>query len=875
MQRHQFWPLHLLAFTRGARGTIPQSQLTTSVLTFPPRQQLHSDSDTCVFENTSPQRPLTWRAEPRRTDTVDDDELFHSHTVVNFSRKRSVRDGRGSNEQASEHGSKRHRHADWPEELAPARHEPVADEQVLSPARQSKFREASMTDRPSEKPPSMFTRNLDRSGELSMDDLMTQYHARNDKPLPPHPSAFAFGRDASSPERKRQSAQPAASTFSRDTQDDEGRGGGIFKLGKSMASAFNPLNVWFRFTTGWRVAVAKEDLEGEADVVKKKQELERQKSQAALVYAQMKQSGSLGGLGAHHSGAESATVVEYAKSVEKEGQRDSRISINASSRSSRDPFKRSSIPAAGDSPNKGPRHYGTSSFHDLKRVASAISLRRRSTSTSRSPEKEDVAAVEDEDTIRLPWSKSRGNVLELFGPDGAFGSGRESQSRSSLTEELDEFGTVRSRKQAKLTKRVSDLEAKLESARRELERALGTAPPVPSMTPIFKRRPLPRPERDSSSNRGFMPVLPTLLSESLLLPSPGASEAVSKYAELSAKMELKPDADETSVIATELSIKDEPPHGSAGNSLDMQRNEPLLKGDITGSPPAKESVPKTREREGAAANTALEPPAKKQRTTAEGSSPPSNSSNKTHKTSNKKKKKDKHSKVDKTYRPGSESNADDDAEWNQAQKQKPKRKSDQGMEENGHPKRVRISRLDTAPTPSPEDMGKRSQQRKSTVLRGPSPAAATGLTQQTHKDLPLAPLNAFAVARTSLDTVHEETGSFTIVIPAMSGAPRKPTAKPTGTTTTFDPYRSPNMESNSPSVGSTKRKRKVLTPKSMNRRKDRSLSPPPSSARFGTGSAEHEEDVAHPNDRQAPPSPRSKRNVLKNKSSFEWPEDVF
>ena len=292
---------------------------------------------------------------------------------------------------------------------------------------------------------------------------MSQYHTDNDKPLPPYPSSRTLPRFSRSPERKATFAPHSASTFSLDTQDEDAKGSGIFRFGRSMASAFNPLNVWSRFTTGWRAA--KEELVEEAEDAKKKDMLDRQKAQAAELYAQMKQSGNLEGLGAHASSTEPAFGADHAKRVRGESQRDSGISIDTAPRASVDTSKSSFLsqdPAAG----KSRRHSRTSSFHDLKRAASSISLHRRSASTSRSPEKEDMDTADDSSS-HLPRSKSRGNILE-----GALGSIRGIKSRNSLTEDVDEFGTVRSRKQVKLTKRVSNLEAKLEAARKELDRAL-------------------------------------------------------------------------------------------------------------------------------------------------------------------------------------------------------------------------------------------------------------------------------------------------------------------------------------------------------------------------------------------------------------------
>jgi hypothetical protein len=290
-----------------------------------------------IFENSSPQRPITSHGEPLPNDTVD--EVLHSNNVVNFSRKRELRDQGGPYSKKAEHGYKRQRHTKWPAQ-AGAQDTPRAKDRITSPSRVSKFHEGSMHDRPSAKPPSLFTRHFNKHVSASVDELMGQYYQDNDKPLPPYPtSRAARDRTTRSPQRKRESRemqedhvnQIAASMYSID--GSEAQAGSFFKFGKSMASAFNPVNVWSKFTTGWRSA--KEELVEEAEDAHKREMLERQKK-AEQAYAELKQAGKLGSQGSHMMNGAPVFTPGYTQPAKNENQRDSGISMDDDSRASGD-----------------------------------------------------------------------------------------------------------------------------------------------------------------------------------------------------------------------------------------------------------------------------------------------------------------------------------------------------------------------------------------------------------------------------------------------------------------------------------------------------------------------------------------------------------
>jgi hypothetical protein len=506
-----------------------------------------------------------------------------------------------------------------------------------------------------------------------------------------------------------------------------------------------------------------------------------------------------------------------------------------------------------ESPKKS-RHGRTPSFQNLKKMASEFSLHRRSVSSSRSPEKQDKS-MEDERLGGMRRSLSRSN---LFGAEDVFSSLRGSKSRNSLFEiPSDEFGSVRSKKgvvkQTKLTKRVSDLEAKLDSARRELDRALGNVPPVPVLSPpSVDRRPLPRLDaRHSDRGRSFVPALPTLLSESLLVQP---AQHINVTAPV-AMADILHSEFETLGSTAEASIKNEPLQESHGNgSLYMQQNQPLLKAEFEDSSPAKENVPATPKEHHLP--TVPKTPSDDQTFLADPSSPRTETPKKAGKTLQKKTpaKKKRPAKADRRYRPGSE--ADDDAEWEVAKTQsaKKKRKSEDIVATTScSPKRSRSSRLPVA-SDSPKAKGK-----KTNVLTKSAPA---------QKELPPTPATDAPHPDGTLETVLEEL-SFTNIIPVQNGSPRRPTA----TATPAFPHHG-RGPSSSPSRGSPRRVRRVLTTPRRGRRESRSVTPPPSSTLGKFVGGMDKVMVARPDGKGVPAMPGLKRG-LDSKSSFEWPEDVF
>jgi hypothetical protein len=281
----------------------------------------------------------------------------------------------------------------------------------------------------------------------------------------------------------------------------------IFRFGLSMASAFNPLTIWNNFSTNWHHT--KEQLIQEAQDDRQKQWDER-KAKAEEAYAELKKVG--------HRGTQRQ-------------DRDSGVEMDDKSRSSseQEPLKapESSVGLKMRTPSF---HFRTPSLSNLKKMASDVNLHKRSRSASItvSPEKQDAS--------------------EIYGF-------HQSSSKKDLN------------RQAKLTKRVSDLEAKLEAARKELQEAMPPVPPIPPMGTAVTPKSRPTSSRRIRLQQKFAP-LPTLPSESLLFADvarDGAPDIAEQYFEAEAKERASEDigADMESKKPTRIKytfvVKDEEP----------------------------------------------------------------------------------------------------------------------------------------------------------------------------------------------------------------------------------------------------------------------------------------------------------------------------
>jgi len=412
-------------------------------------------------------------------------------TPVNFSRKRmhygqnSITDGTES--------IKRQRRAARPlsaidvnkkekPPVAELRHISLPHPEVSSPPRASKFVEASMHDRPSEKPPSMFTRlQIQGQTNTDMDTLMDDYTQLSSSPLK-QPTTMQTQLKGLT-HHPNMSITSSATTQTNDTTQT--KRSSIFRFGRSMASSFNPLNIWNSLSNSW--TQAKEQIEDDAKDNQQK-EWDERKAKAEQAYAEFKKANP----------PAFTKVVKRGIEIDEETPRPSDDSAPAIPI----PTGPTGIAQSGRKPSF---HFRTPSLSSLRMRASEVNLHKRSVSLTRSPEK--------------PASEEPANA-----------------QNGISKKHID--------RQIKLTKRVSDLEVKLEKARKELQDAISSAPPVPPIPPKHTHGPSPLSNQRPASRhvKKFEP-LPSLPSERLLRADTARQSNIPDIAEQYFAAEAKSNAE--------------------------------------------------------------------------------------------------------------------------------------------------------------------------------------------------------------------------------------------------------------------------------------------------------------------------------------------
>lgn len=261
---------------------------------------------------------------------------------------------------------------------------------------------------------------------------------------------------------------------------------GMFRFGKAIANAFNPVNVWQNLNGIWKEKEKGVQAKPDRDVLKAKAELK---------YAELKNSG--------YKGTQNATArpeSQEVPAIKYEDTDDSRRSSFRDSGVDVDEY-RSSID------RKDSDHFDISTRSLMppqpltagRRSASPFSdasSGRRSSIRFQKPSLEGLKRVKSQ--IHLPSIKKHHEdapSVPLTETDDTAGPGlRREASKKDLA------------KQYKLSKKVSDLENKLDAARRELELSIQQAPPIPDLPARIGRK-------------RFVPgALASLPSERLLTP---------------------------------------------------------------------------------------------------------------------------------------------------------------------------------------------------------------------------------------------------------------------------------------------------------------------------------------------------------------------
>ncbi|KAL9038125.1 MAG: hypothetical protein Q9214_005409 [Letrouitia sp. 1 TL-2023] len=314
--------------------------------------------------------------------------------------------------------------------------------------RNSKFVEGSMNDRVSTKPPSLYTRE---------EQLMEQYQNQDET------TGWTPVNKESLDENR----------IYHDDGIDNSRPSGMYRFGRAIVSAFNPVNVWQGINGFWK------DREGKVEP--QRNILEERRIKAEKTYAELKKSGYKGNSkSAGHPMSIDALNPKHEKTKEQPlgfSIRDSGVDMDENYSFSEmkpkgyteeivleylapPPFTLQGSVSPADNPRSGRKsslHLRKPSFPSLKKVKSQIQLSATKHQPAVSPS---VASATPEVNLEQAMNHDL----------------KKQPSKKDIA------------KQQKLSKRVSDLEAKLDVARRELKLSLQGVPDIPEI-PKSGRKP--------------------------------------------------------------------------------------------------------------------------------------------------------------------------------------------------------------------------------------------------------------------------------------------------------------------------------------------------------------------------------------------------
>ena len=400
------------------------------------------------------------------------------------------------------HPQKRMRVEEWPlknsdDAAAPDRSSQLPHRKSASPSqkristsstRRSRFLEGSMNDKISQRPPSLYTREeqaMGRYSSVNIEDVDMVY----------------------------------------DAGIESNKSAGMFRFGKAIANAFNSVNVWQGLNGIWK----EKEKENQPN-----QERENLKFRAELKYAELKKNGFRG----THSAAarpESQEVpsIKYEDTDEsrRSSFRDSGVDVDGYRSSSDRKDSGQFIPSTEGLKPPPPlvaAHRSASPFSDA-------SSGRRSSIRFHKPSLEGLKKVKSH--IHLPSTK---RIIEdavsvpSTGKHDVAGPGlRREASKKDIS------------KQYRLSKRVSDLENKLEVARQELELSIQQAPPIPDLPVSIGRA------------RFVTGALASLPSERLLTPQTGNKDVAAEESRGPAAEHVDEKAQQANIQATEQALWDQ------------------------------------------------------------------------------------------------------------------------------------------------------------------------------------------------------------------------------------------------------------------------------------------------------------------------------
>ena len=430
------------------------------------RQDTHLHPHGLENEPLNDSQSKSWNNPKKRPSTSD--LLDHpNHAQSALSNPKDI-DG------ADTHPQKRSRAAEWPLRSTdddssssiithrPPNKSPISPAQrrnLVRLARPSAFLEGSMNDRVSKKPPSIFLRD---------EAAMEHYHNPTSTPEPESRTTSAMHDDKVYYDAGIETAKPS----------------GMYRFGKALASAFNPVSVWHGINGYWKAK--DEPIQADKDI------LQERKVKAERTYAEMKKNGFKGtqpfafrGSSIDGSGCTDGTTHHY--------------SMESSLRDSGIDFGDHHTLTA--SKNKPPTPAGSedmliaSTLLRSRRALSPFVKEETGRKTSLNLSRPSLQGLKKAKS-HFNLSASKKKVVDAPTPLLIQGPLSETSDKQRLTRQPSKKNIA---KQRKLSKQVSDLESRLETARHELELSRGEIPDVPKI-PKNGRKPL---------KPGALPSLPS------------------------------------------------------------------------------------------------------------------------------------------------------------------------------------------------------------------------------------------------------------------------------------------------------------------------------------------------------------------------------
>ena len=364
---------------------------------------------------------------------------------------------RNTDDRSRLHAPKRSRANEWPlkdiDETIVTTVPKLADYQEKrsssSSVRPSKFQEGSMNDKISQKPPSLYTR----------EEQMMEEYARS------------------------QATEDGGLGMTFDAGIETDKPSGVFRFGRAIASAFKPFTAWPGI---WK------DKEKERSASPEKSVLQERQARAAEAYAELKKSGFKGTQVNVYRDVQASTKMKP-KDSDNEAPplfRDSGIDMGDSG-TFYEPNPNDQLIDFTEAllvPPQPPKHRSISPFLNA-------SSPRKSSLQIRKPSFQALKKVTSQ--IHLSPTKKEPEISVIPSLEIEQGQDSTTQNEPVLQRQPSKKDIA---KHYRLSKKVSDLENKLETARRELGLSMSTAPPVPELPSHLHRKPF---------KPGALPSLPS------------------------------------------------------------------------------------------------------------------------------------------------------------------------------------------------------------------------------------------------------------------------------------------------------------------------------------------------------------------------------